>query len=313
MKQLIGLDIGGTKCAVVLGAYDGDALRVVSRESFRTADCRVPGDALARMAALIGGLCPDGAPDAIGISCGGPLDSVRGLILSPPNLPGWDHVPVTQYFAERFGVPVALHNDANACAVAEWRFGAGRGTRHMAFLTCGTGLGAGLILAGRVYGGVRGMAGEAGHIRLERFGPVGYGKVGSLEGFCSGGGIAQLAGQAVITARQRGERIALEDTACDAKAVFALARSGDPQCLAIVDTVAHSLGRGLAVLIDVLNPEAIIAGGIYARNADLLYAAAWETVQAEALPAAVQACRLLPAALGEAIGDMAALSAALDL
>ncbi|MCL2545191.1 MAG: ROK family protein [Clostridia bacterium] len=311
MERLIGLDIGGTKSAVVRGACHGDTLRVTAREAFPTAECPAPGDALARMAALIDKLCPEGAPEAIGISCGGPLDSARGLILSPPNLPGWDHVPVARYFAERFAAPAALQNDANACAVAEWRFGAGRGTRHMAFLTCGTGLGAGLILGGRLYGGASGMAGEAGHIRLERFGPVGYGKAGSFEGFCSGGGIAQLAGQALAAARQRGERIALEDTLCDAKSVFALARSGDPPCLAIVDTVARSLGRGLAVLIDILNLEVIVAGGIYARNADLLYPAAWETVQAEALPAAVRACRLAPAALGEAIGDMAALSAAL--
>ena len=308
---MIGLDIGGTKCAVSLGEWSGDMLLVRGREVFATADCSTPADALARMAALIRKLCPDGAPSAIGINCGGPLDSEVGLILSPPNLPGWHRVPVTAYFQERFGVPAYLQNDANACAMAEWRFGAGRGTRHMVFLTCGTGLGAGLILDGRLFTGASGMAGEAGHMRLEHFGPVGYGKAGSFEGFCSGGGIAQLAEQEVTAACQRGEHIALMETARDAKAIFALAREGDHQCLAIVDLVARSLGRGLAALTDILNPEAIVAGGIYARNADLLYPAAWEAVQAEALPAAWKACRLLPAALGEAIGDMAALTVGL--
>ena len=309
-KRLIGVDIGGTKIAVSLGELHNDTLLIREREAFATADCPTPQDALDRIAALIRLLCPDGATVAIGISCGGPLDSGRGLILSPPNLPGWDHVPVTAYFQEQFGVPVYLQNDANACAIAEWRFGAGRGTQHMAFLTCGTGLGAGLILDGRLFTGASGMAGEAGHIRLEHFGPVGYGKAGSFEGFCSGGGIAQLANQAVMEACQRGERISLADTPRDAKSVFALAREGDPQCLAIVDTVARSLGRGLAVLIDIINPEAIVAGGIYARNADLLYSAAWQAAEAEALPAAWRACRLLPAELGEQIGDMAALSVA---
>ena len=146
------------------------------KEKFPTAD---PESTLRRVEEIIESadtIC------AIGISCGGPLDCARGRILSPPNLPGWDEVPVVSRLADRFGVPVRLANDADACALAEWRFGAGRGTQNMIFLTFGTGLGAGLILDGRLYRGASSSAGEVGHIRMAVDGPLGYGKRGSLEG-----------------------------------------------------------------------------------------------------------------------------------
>ena len=127
------------------------------------------------------------------------MDSARGIIREPPNLPGWVDVPITDMLTARLGLPAALCNDANACALAEWRFGAGKGTRNMVFLTFGTGMGAGLILDGRLYAGTCDAAGEIGHMRLAPDGPVGFFKAGSFEGFCSGGGLAKM-----------GQRLALE-------------------------------------------------------------------------------------------------------
>ena len=118
----------------------------------------------------------------IGISCGGPLDSKKGMIYSPPNLPGWDKCLLQRYLQMKFGVETALQNDANACALAEWLMGAGRGTSNMVFLTFGTGMGGGLILNGRLYSGTNDLGGEVGHIRLAKDGPVGFGKAGSFEG-----------------------------------------------------------------------------------------------------------------------------------
>ena len=134
----------------------------------------------------------DKTPDSIGISCGGPLDSRRGVIMGPPNLPGWDDVYIVRQIENHYGVQAHLQNDANACAVAEWKFGAGRGKQNVVFMTFGTGLGAGLILDGKLYSGTNDNAGELGHIRLDRFGPVGFGKAGSFEGFCSGRRIARF-------------------------------------------------------------------------------------------------------------------------
>ena len=193
-RLLIGVDIGGTKCAVTLGIPQGDGILIKDKLRFPTTD--VYGtirDIKSGVSEVIGrnGLGVD-AIKAIGISCGGPLDSKTGVIMSPPNLPGWDNIPIVDILSEEFGAPAAVHNDANACALAEWRFGAGKGTRNMVFMTFGTGLGAGLIIDGKLYTGSNDNAGELGHIRLEEYGPVGYGKSGSFEGFCSGSGIEQL-------------------------------------------------------------------------------------------------------------------------
>ncbi|HRU06195.1 MAG TPA: ROK family protein, partial [Candidatus Brocadiia bacterium] len=173
--DVLGLDIGGTKCAVVRGDSNG---RVLAREVFATAGVE---ETLTRLTRAVEALGPGPAP-VFGVSCGGPLDWRRGVVMSPPNLPGWDDVPITAMLEKRFGGKAYLMNDANAGALAEWKFGAARGCENVVFLTCGTGMGGGLILNGRLYEGATGMAGEVGHMRLAPDGPVGHGKAGSFEG-----------------------------------------------------------------------------------------------------------------------------------
>lgn len=253
---------------------------------------------------------------AIGISCGGPLDEENGIILSPPNLPGWDEVHITQMMAARFGVPAYLCNDANACALAEWKFGAGRGTRNMIFLTCGTGMGGGLILNGKLYSGTNGNAGEVGHMRLADFGPVGYGKVGSFEGFCSGGGIRQLGQTMAREALQRGQATSFCHSYEDmekitAKSLAFAADEGDEVALRVWEIVAERLGMGISLLIDLLNPEAVVIGSIFERSEHLLRAGVERVISREALPQSARVCRILPAALGDEIGDYAAIAVAM--
>ncbi len=317
MTLLAGIDIGGTKCAVCLARLAGGEPELLERLQFPTPGS--PGRALDQLVAGLGTLLervPDEPLRAAGVSCGGPLDSTRGLVLSPPNLPGWDGIDVLAPFRDRWPVPAALQNDANACALAEWSWGAGRGCRSLVFLTFGTGMGAGLILDGRLYAGASDMAGEVGHVRLADDGPLGYGKRGSFEGFCSGGGIARLAQARALAAIQDGRPPAFCPTLAHldevtAEAVGLAAREGDPLALDIFDTVGRSLGRGLAVLVDVLNPERIVLGGIYGRQRALLEPVALAVLQAEAHPHALQACRVLPAGLGERVGDYAGLAVAL--
>jgi glucokinase len=314
---LAGIDIGGTKCAVCLARPADNGPELLARRQFPTPAS--PEHALEGLATGLAALL-EGVPGerlrAAGVSCGGPLDSATGLVLSPPNLPGWDGVDVLAPFRERWQVPAALQNDANACALAEWRWGAGRGCRSLVFLTFGTGMGAGLILDGRLYSGASDMAGEVGHVRLADDGPLGYGKHGSFEGFCSGGGIARLAQARALAAIQDGNPpafcpgLAALQTVT-AEAVGLAAREGDPLALEIMHMVGHYLGHGLAVLVDILNPECIILGGIYGRQQDLLEPAARAVLQAEAHPHALQACHVLPAGLGEKVGDFAGLAVAL--
>ena len=306
MKRFIGIDIGGTKCAVVSGSLEAG---VKDKIRFDTVSCE---QTLAQIYAAVEKLMP---ADAIGVSCGGPLDEKRGVILSPPNLPGWDEVHIVEELERRFGIPAKLLNDANAGALAEWNFGAGRGSENMLFLTFGTGLGAGLILGGRLYSGTNGNAGEIGHIRLAPHGPVGYGKEGSFEGFCSGGGIAAYARMLGSEAIREGKPLSFAKNEeslirIDTKMLAALAREGNEDAVRIFKTSGERLGEGLAVVIDILNPEIIAIGGVYSRAEELFYDSMMETLRKEALPQSLEACKIIPAELGEGIGDVAALSAA---
>ena len=306
--RVIGFDIGGTKCAVVLG--DENA-KILDSVTFPTAG---PEETVERLLSAAERMTAesDEKPLAVGVSCGSPLDSARGIIQSPPNLPGWDDIPITEIIEKRLGIPAKLMNDANACALAEWRFGAGRGSDDMIFLTFGTGMGAGLILGGRLYEGANGNAGEVGHMRLERFGPVGYGKQGSFEGFSSGGGIAMAAKLAATEKLQRGESVGYckswdELGSVTAKSVALAAQAGDPDALAVYRQTGEMLGRGLAVLIDLFNPSRIVIGSIYARSSALLEEPMRRILEAECLPSNLSVVEIVPAALGDNIGNIAAI------
>jgi glucokinase len=303
VTQFIGLDIGGTKCALGVETAPGTFAEVARFPTGR------PDETFARFATEIDRL-PTAPARAIGISCGGPLDATRGVILSPPNLPGWHEIRICEYFDQKFGGRSRLMNDANACALAEWQMGAGRGVQSMMFLTMGTGMGAGLILDGRLYEGISGAAGEVGHMRLAADGPIGFGKAGSFEGFCSGGGIAQLARTrtAGFSGASALKKITTENLT--AREVGLAAESGDPLALAIWREVGERLGQALAIFIDVINPERIVIGGIFPRCEKFIRPAMRDVIAREALPPSARDCAIVPAQLGEEIGSRAAVAIA---
>jgi len=317
--MFLGFDIGGTKCAVVLGGADEkNGLFIAAKLVLPTnlPPFEMIGSLFAGAESLLekNGLTKTRI-EGIGISCGGPLNSKTGAILSPPNLPGWNNIPITTLAEKHFGKKAFLQNDANACAVAEWKYGAGRGLENIIFLTFGTGLGAGLIINGRLYSGLTDAAGEAGHMRLTETGPVGFGKAGSFEGYCSGGGIAQLAQMKAREQLQMGRKTGFcnsmeELPAITAKAVAEAAYEGDATAIDVYKTSGHYLGKGLSLLIDLLNPEMIILGGIYGRAQSLIEPSMTSVIEQEALPASFKACKIVPALLGEQIGDYAALALA---
>jgi len=329
--QIIGIDIGGTKCAIseadfsvfntIRGRlplrrdrYREEAeLQEVAR--FPTRDVRTTLDRIfSEVEALVKAEAEKEEPRSpvFGISCGGPLDAKRGVILSPPNLPGWDEIEIVAELTRRFGGEAFLMNDANACALAEWQWGAGEETEpdNLVFLTMGTGMGAGLIFGGRLIEGVSGSAGEVGHLRLSETGPVGFGKAGSFEGWCSGGGVAQLARMRV--AEFVGESL-LQKTPIDAltaRSVGEAAEAGDALALAIWSEVGERLGQALAMLIDTLNPELIVIGSIYARCERFIAPAMHGAIEREALGPSARACKIVPAVLGEQIGNYGSIAAA---
>ncbi len=313
--NILGFDIGGTKCAVITALWDGEEIKILKKEKCETDRSITPAQMIDRLIALADTII-DGKPDAIGISCGGPLDSKKGVIMNPPNLPGWDNIEIVKQIEAHYGVPTHLQNDANACAVAEWKFGAGKGSDNVIFLTFGTGLGAGLILDGRLYSGTNDNAGEVGHIRLSDFGPVGYGKSGSFEGFCSGGGIGQMGYTKALEMAQMGKYPAYFKpgmTAADvtAKTVADAADAGDETAIEVYRNCGEYLGKGLSILIDILNPEVIVIGSIFGRSHNLLWEHTEKVINKEALSIAAKVCKVVPAGLGEKIGDYAAVATAL--
>jgi glucokinase len=309
--------IGGTKSTVALarstaaGSYDW-----LASERLATST-----DAVATLAALTKTLAGQldgtrGTLAGIGIVCGSPLDERAGLVLAPPNLPQWTAVDVLTPFAERFGVRPCLLNDADAGALAEWLWGAGQGASSVVFLTLGTGLGAGLILGGRLYRGAAGLAGEIGHWRLAPAGPLGHGKAGSFEGFCAGSGIARQAQQAAAEQLSNGTPTVMAPDWASVAALTAAragqaADDGDPVAERLWRSVGERLGAGLALLVDVLNPEVIVMGGIYSRQLSRLEPPMRAVLQQEALASSLEVCRIEPSALGERIGDWSGLAAAL--
>ena len=317
-KVLVGVDIGGTKTAVLLSL---DPPSVKARIEFPTQPSQGPEPALRLIKQGIRELLSKqelaaSQIEAIGVSCGGPLDRISGVIQSPPNLPTWIDVPIKRILEQEFGAGCRLENDANAGAVAEHRFGAGRGCQNMVFLTMGTGLGAGIITDGRLYHGTNDLAGEIGHVRLTRSGPIGHNKAGSVEGWVSGGGMAQVALKAIEAARRRKERTALAPYLAKAEPITArdiglAAREGDTTAIRIIQSTGRRLGAVLAILVDVLNPERIVIGGLAMRLGDLLLDPARKIMKKEALSLAAQTCRVVPAALDERIGDVAALCVAM--
>jgi glucokinase len=300
---LLGLDVGGTKTALLLGDTHG---RIYCRVEIPTPAAEPFEPAFAKIAAAADtflGQCKMeglGTPRAASVSVGGPLNIARGILYAPPHLAAWGEAPLKAQLEEHLALPVYVEHDGNAGALAEYHFGAGRGSRNMIFLTMGTGLGAGLILNGQIYHGASDMAGEVGHMRVAPDGPVQYGKAGSWEGFSSGAGLVSLAHW-----RSPGQW----PEALTTREVIASALDGEPAARELVAEAGRWFGRGLAVLVDILNPDLIVVGTLAVVLGDLLLGPARATLREEALPRSVEACRDDPAELGSHLGDIAALMA----
>jgi len=331
MKHYIGLDIGGTKCTVVLGRTkfhrtNGESLYskpdLIAKKTISTADFKTPELTLPVLIKQTEQILKKANLEysdieSIGISCGGPIDSSKGIILSPPNLPGWDRVEIMRIISCKTGCSVYLQNDANACALAEWKWGAGAGYDNIIFLTFGTGFGAGLILGGKLYTGTNDMAGEIGHVRISEYGPAGFGKSGSIEGFCSGTGISQIAYTEIAAQIQQGKKVSFCDTLEEARKITAktvceAARNGDQIAQRILDISGRYLGEALSIMIDVLNPQKIIIGSIFYRCRDLLESSLLEILNSESLPRSLEVCSVEPAVLGEEIGNYAGIAVAAE-
>jgi len=305
-NYILGLDIGGTKTAMVLGTINAEVLfrTAIATPMDRDFDAAMQVIAL-EVSAFLKDCAAAGrpAPRAISVSVGGPLNIEDGILYTPPHLAAWGQAPLKQRLQEFFHLPVFVEHDGNAGALAEFYFGAGRGVKNIVFLTMGTGLGAGLILNGAIYHGASDAAGEVGHIRLSDEGPEEYGKVGSWEAFACGAGIVKLAQLRFpdafpprITTPELIERVL----------------AGESQALAVIHEVGYWMGRGLAILVDILNPDVIIIGTLGVVLGDLVLDPARAVLRQEALRKSYEVCKIVPAQLGNALMDVGCLMAAYE-
>ena len=311
---LLGVDIGGTKCAVVVATPDGAILHRASEPTL--SGQRGPRDALEQLANMARALVAQAGAvladvEGVGVSCGGPLDTKTGVIHAPPNLPDWQNVPVKAFFENALGLPTVVENDANATALAEWRFGAGQGAQNLVFLTMGTGIGGGIIADGRLYRGTNDLAGEIGHQTILLNGPLcGCGKRGCLEALASGPAIARLARESLHYGRQKRVLLLAGGKPADITAthVVEAAKAGDPFAIEVLTEAGTYMGVGIANVIQILNPEKIILGTIAVHAGDLILEPIRAAVREYAWPRSASVCEIVPAALGDRAQDLAAIA-----
>lgn len=305
---IVGVDIGGTKVACVLADQEGHILARRWQPTRNREGWQAVVQQLFEMTAQVMGSVPCQQVRGIGISCGGPLDSQKGIVYSPPNLPGWDVVPIKQVFEERFGWPTRLENDANATALAEHRFGAGRGTRNMVFMTWGTGIGGGLILDGRLYRGTNDLAGEIGHTTVLLDGPLcGCGKRGCLEALASGPAIARRARE---LAQESAQSLVWQITSPEevtAQHIVDAAIEGDTFARFVLAEAGTYMGIGIANVAQVLNPQRVVLGTIAVKAGDLVLEPLRQALKVHAWDGVRQVLEVVPAQLGDRAQDLAAV------
>ena len=308
MTDLYGaIDLGGTKVRALVATLDGAERGYDIRLSETELGLEAVLDRMCaslEAAAAQAGVAVDGLR-GLGIASPGAIDAAAGVVTQAPQLPGWKDVPLAHILSERLGLPARLENDASAAALGEHRYGAGRGARHMVYLTVSTGIGGGIIIDGRLYRGASGAAGELGHVIIDVDSDAAckWCGRGCLEVLASGTAIAR-----------RGERLLREGAApvlaalvgeggsVGAEVMAEAARRGDGGCREAFAEAGRYLGVGLANYLNIFNPEAIVVGGGVSRSGDLLMAPARETMRRHAIREALEHARVETAALGEKSG-----------
>lgn len=309
--MLLGIDIGGTKTAICAGSRDGAIARAVRMSS------DTGGDLEAYFAALLTHcrqILAAHAAEAVGISAPGPLDARRGILIAPPNNPGWRDVPIVARLESGLGLPVYLNNDANACALAEQFFGAYRGTRNLIYLTTSTGMGGGIIVNGRLLQGATDTGGEVGHQVLDPQGPrCSCGLRGCWEVYVGGRSVA-AALREKIRARQITTSIVTEAGGdlekIDHRALAAAARAGDAFALAEWEGFIARLAQGIGNLIQVFNPDVILLGTMAIHEGEFLLAPLRERLADFSWEWPRRHCTVAASSLGVHIGELAGLAVA---
>ena len=311
-RPVVAIDLGGTQIRAAVVTPD---LEVHARRAIRTDDERGVAAVVSRIAHLAAAVRSDAenaglaAPVGIGISSPGPLDPWRGVVIAPPNLAGWRDVPLAAAVEDALDLPAFLERDTNVAVLAEWRYGAARGTRHAVYITVSTGVGGGIVSGGRPVIGPDGTAGEIGHMTIDIDGPVcACGGRGHLEAIASGTALAKAA--RALLAGGRGEalaRLAASEPDVDAKLLARAADLGDAEAIEALHHAWVAVGAACASLANLLNPEVIVIGGSIARHRPRLFEVAREEVARRAFDVPARRVRIVPAELGDDVSLIGSL------
>lgn len=294
----LGLDVGGTKCAAILGTDRGE---ILEKRGWASEAARGP-DAMIADLVRAGLELKTADVAAVGVAIGGPMNAATGVILSPPNLPSWDRIPLKKILESKLGIPAVVEHDAAACALAEYRWGAGQSSSRLAYLTCGTGFGVGLVVDGAAYHGANGSTMEIGHLRCRDEGPEAFGKEGTFEAIASLEGLSRLANH-LFPVRWT--------TPPKPSDVAELAASGDAEARVVVKVNAEAVGIACATLVDLLGVDTIVLGSAASRLGDPWLAQVRASFASEALRDRVQSVKIVPSSLGDALQDLSPIAAAL--
>ncbi len=293
---IVAVDLGATWIRAGRVSPDGQV-----HVDFRVATPQQgPQAVIEVIAGAVHKLLQGGRPSRLGVAVPGPLSVREGVVFEPPNLHGWGEVPLRAMLEDRLGCPVVLENDANAAALGEWWRGAGRGSRHMVYITVSTGVGGGLVLDGALYRGATDVAGEIGHVFVDPTGPVcSCGRVGHLEGVAAGPAIVRWVEERL----RNGEPSFLRgQQPLTAERVAGAAQQGDRLALEAFQRAGRYLGWAVGGLLNLLNPQVVVVGGGVARAGAVLFDPMLEAAKATAFPAAWQAARVAQAALDDRAG-----------
>ena len=312
-KIVCGIDIGGTK--INTGLLDSDG-RVINNIKVPTKASEGPDAVISRIIKSVEEVLKLSnvglkSVSGIGIGSPGPLDTEKGIIMNPSNLPGWDNVHITDIIENKFNIKTTLDNDANAAALGEYLYGAGKGSKAFVYVTVSTGLGGGVVTNGKVYHGINSNAAEIGHSMINFNGPrCNCGNYGCLEAYASGTALARFAKEAVDNGQETIIKIIAGPDPINAEHVFEAAKKKDKLAAELVDNEAFYLGIGIANILAFYNPEVIAIGGGVANAWDMFIDRMLDTAKKRSLKPIFDACRMVKAELGSNVGLIGAAALA---
>lgn len=317
VKYALGVDIGGTKIALVVGDSRG---KILVRKDLRTLKHGRAWESVYEIVEVGRAILKESRIArnkvvGVGIGIPGPVDSTKGVVPFSPHMKGWEGIPLTRKVSQALKLPVGICNDANAAALGEKMFGAGRRQRHFVYLTVSTGIGGGIIANGELIEGTSFMGGEVGHMKIVASGrKCACGKKGCLEAYASGTAIARLMKEALAQGRaSRVKELSGPDGRFSAREVGLAAQMGDKLALECFQEAGFYLGIGISNLLHLVNPAVVVIGGGVMKSAPQIF---WDTMMASgkkaSWPAAFESVKIKRSQLEDTAGVLGAVAVAFE-